>query len=218
MSKNDEIIADYKIIDKNVNEDIFYKRDKTDINYEKKEDNQFQLYDEYCDRMNHIKFQLLKKTALAEMGSVVESTKDNPIIGTQALDTCYGILFYDRKSKQGVCGHAVPSQLISVISEMMKWLNGRSGNIEYMILPGFRNVERHDYRGLEELSDYLFKNVSEDIQLISFKDMRGGCSLHQDTLSYEFAFDTINGNFVTEYVFFDSIEHNPRYIAPKRRV
>jgi excinuclease UvrABC helicase subunit UvrB len=34
---------------------------------------------------------------------------------------------------------------------------------------------------------------------------------------FEFAFDTLTGEFVTEYVFFDSIEHNPRYIAPKRR-
>ena len=100
---------------------------------------------------------------------------------------------------------------------MMKWLDGRVGIIEYMILPGFRNVDRKDYSGLKELSDYMLKHTPDNVKITSLKDMRGGFRLHQGSLSYEFAFDTLTGEFVTEYVFFDSIEHNPRYIAPKRR-
>lgn len=217
MIRSEEIINDYRILDKKVDEEIFYKIEKQDLDEEIVEENPFQQYDEYCDRMNGIKYKLLKKASLAGMGRVVESTKYKPIIGTQALDTCYGILFYDRAKKEGIAGHAVPSQLTSVLAEMMKWLDGRVGIIEYMILPGFRNVDRKDYSGLKELSDYMLKHTPENVKMTSLKNMHGGFRLHQETLSYEFAFDTSNGEFVTEYVFFDSIEHNPRYIAPKRR-
>lgn len=217
MSRSAEIVNDYRIMDKNIDEEIFYKIEKQELEEEIVEDNPFQQYDEYCDRMNSIKFKLLKKTSLAGMGGVVVSTDNTPIIGTQALDTCYGILFYDRAKKEGISGHAVPSQLTSVLVEMMKWLDGRVGTIEYMILPGFRNVDRKDYSGLKELSDYLLNHTPRSINMKHLKDMRGGFRLDQSTLSYEFAFDTFNGEFVTEYVFFDSIEHNPRYIAPKKR-
>lgn len=217
MSRSSEIVDDYRIIEKRVDDKIFYKIEEKALDEEIVEENPFQQYDEYCDRMNGIKYKMLKKTSLAGIGRVVESTNDKPIIGTQALDTCYGILFYDRAKKEGVCGHAVPSQLTLVLAEMMKWLKGRTGNIEYMILPGFRNVDRKDYSGLKELSDYMLKHMPENVKMTSLKDMQGGFRLHQETLSYEFAFDTMNGEFVTEYVFFDSIEHNPRYIAPKKR-
>ena len=217
MSRSSEIVDDYRIRDKRVDDEIFYKIEKPDLNIEIIEENPFQEYDIYCDKMNAIKFKMLEKTNLAEMGRVVVSTNDKPIIGTKALDTCYGILFYDRAKKEGIAGHAVPSQLTSVLAEMMKWLDGRVGIIEYMILPGFRNVDRHDYSGLKELSDYMLEHVPDNVKMTSLKDMRGGFRLHQGSLSYEFAFDTSTGEFATEYVFFDSIEHNPRYIAPKRR-
>ena len=217
MGRSEEIINNYRITDKRVDDEIFYKIEKPDLNIEIVEENPFQEYDSYCDKMNEIKYRTLEKTSLAGMGRVVESTKERPVIGTQALDTCYGILFYDRAKKEGVCGHAVPSQLTLVLSEMMKWLDGRVGFIEYMILPGFRNVDRKDYSGLKELSDYMLKHTPDNVKMTSLKDMRGGFRLHQESLSYEFAFDTSTGEFVTEYVFFDSIEHNPRYIAPKRR-
>ena len=217
MSRSSEIVDDYRIRDKRVDDEIFYKIEKPDLNIEIAEENPFQEYDAYCDKMNRIKYGMLKKTILAEMGRVVESTKERPVIGTQALDTCYGILFYDRASKEGIVGHAVPSQLISVLVEMLKWLEGRTGLIEYMILPGFRNVDRKDYSGFKELHDYMLEHTPDNIKMIPLKDMRSEFRLDQASLSYEFAFDTSKGEFVTEYVFFDSIEHNPRYISPKRR-
>lgn len=217
MSRSSEIVDDYRIRDKRVDDEIFYKIEKPDLNIEISEENPFQEYDAYCDKMNRIKYGMLKKTILAEMGRVVVSTKERPVIGTQALDTCYGILFYDRASKEGIVGHAVPGQLTSVLAEMMTWLDGRVGIIEYMILPGFRNVDRHDYSGFNELRDYMLEHVPDNVKMTSLKDMRGGFRLHQESLSYEFAFNTSTGEFTTEYVFFDSIEHNPRYIGPKRR-
>lgn len=214
MYMNNKMVDDYKI-DKN--DEIYYK-DKPDLEIEIVSVNPYQTYDEYCDKMNRIKYELLEKTVIAGMGRIVVSTTKKPIIGTQALDTCYGILFYDRAKKEGICGHAVPSQLTLVMAEMMKWLKGRSGVIEYMILPGFRNVDRKDFSGLNELQNYMMKKKPYGIELKAIESRRSGFRIHQDTLSYEFAFDTINGEFVTEYVFFDSIEHNPRYIGPKTRV
>lgn len=218
MSRDYEIVEDYRIRDNKINDEVFYKIEKPDLIDEIVEDNPYQEYDAYCEKMNGIKYRMLEKTTLAGMGRVVESTKERPVIGTQALDTCYGIMFYDRAKKEGIAGHAVPSQLITVLAEMLEWLEGRTGLIEYMILPGFRNVDRKDYSGFKELHDYMLEHTPDNIKMMPLKDMRSGFRLDQASLSYEFAFDTTNGEFVTEYVFFDSIEHNPRYIAPKRRV
>lgn len=43
--------------------------------------------------------ELITHSNIAGMDQVVVSTSDKPIIGTQALDTCFGILLYDRKNK-----------------------------------------------------------------------------------------------------------------------
>lgn len=203
-----------------------YKIDKNDT-YEEIKDNkvlfdiiekdlEFREFDQLCDKMNKIKYDMLKKTSLAHMGCVVVSSKERPIIGTQALDTCYGILFYDRERKEGICGHAIPSNLVGTLSEMMLWFGDDNRVIEYMFVPGFRNVDYKNYRGLSELSNYLFSHVPSNIKLKSFSSDFSPVKLHQATLSYEFAFDTESGEFVTKNVFFDAIEHNPRYIAPKR--
>lgn len=217
MSRNDEIVNDYRINEIIVKEQNDFKIEKNELCEEVIDDNPFRMYDEICDRMMQIKYELLKKSSLARMGGVVESTIERPIIGTQALDTCYGILFYDRKNKEGICGHAVPSKLTVVMAEMMDWLEGRTGDIEFMILPGFRNVDKRDYSGLEELHEYMKERKPNGVNMVLMENRRGGFRLHQGTLSYEFAFDTEKGDFVTEYVFFEQIEHNPRYIAPKKR-
>lgn len=195
-----------------------YKNIKKDINnyIDNKINDGYSDADEYCNEMNSIKFSLLERTSLARMYEIVESSLKKPIIGTQALDTCYGIMFYDRKNKKGICGHAVPSELLVVFREMIKWVNQREGEIEYMIVPGFRNFDRKDLRGLKLLEDYMIEKVCDKVKLVPLKGNGDYIKFHQSTLSYEFAFNTENGEFVSEYVFFDQIEHNPRYTAPKR--
>lgn len=181
------------------------------------QDDFYKPYDEYCDRMNSCKYMIGEKMLLAEMGKYVTSTLEKTIIGTSALDTCYGILFYDRERKEEICGHAIPSRLTMLLAEMMKWFGSESRNIEYLILPGFRNIERKNYSGLNELLDYLFEKVPDNIALEKMNVSDSDIRLHQNTLSYEFAFDTTDGSFVTDMAFFDSTEHNPRFIAPKKR-
>lgn len=200
--------------------DSFYSiKGKPDIYFIKKEDDYlYKAADEYCDKMNRIKYSMLEKSRFASMGQVVVSSNDKPIIGTQALDTCYGILFYDRNKKEGICGHAVPSNLTTVLIEMINLLGNEERTIEYMILPGYRNVDRKDYSGLHELSNYLLLNLPKNIHLTSMKYDNFYVKLHMKTLSYEFAFDTSKGEFVTNYVFFETIENNPRYISAKSRM
>lgn len=215
MSKYREEV---KITDK-YDDDYYWKKKKEDIYFFEKEDESlYKLADEYCDKMNGIKYSMLQKAKFAFMGQVVVSNFDKPIIGTQALDTCYGILFYDRNKKEGICGHAVPSNLTGVLAEMINLLGTEERTIEYMILPGFRNVDRRDYSGLQELSNYLLLNLPKNIHLSSFKYDNSSIKMHMKTLSYEFAFDTSKGEFVTRYVFFDSVENNPRYMAAKPRM
>ena len=156
MHKSNNIADDYRIAKIDQNDEIYFK-DKTDYIIDIDYEDPYKEIDEYCDKMNRIKYRLLKKSRIAGMGGVVVSTNEKTIIGTTALDTCYGILFYDRVNKEGICGHAVPGQLTSVLAEMMGWLDGRVGIIEYMLLPGFRNVDRHDYSGFDELYNFLRK-------------------------------------------------------------
>ncbi len=199
-----------------------YIDDKKDYNIQLIEDPDeatYREYDMYCDKMNAMKNTLLSKTSLAHMGEYVKSTKERPVVATQALDTCYGILFYDREKHQALCGHAVPSSLIGMLVRLIEELGDDERIIEYLIVPGFRNVDRKDYSGLDELTKYLYENKPKSIK---FKPlMTGGIdNVHLDarSLSYEFAFDAESGLFVTSIVFFDATLHNPRYIPPKMRV
>lgn len=64
--------------------------------------------------------ELITHSNITDMDQVVVSTSDKPIIGTQALDTCFGILLYDRKNKFGICGHADPKNIFGIVVKMLK--------------------------------------------------------------------------------------------------
>lgn len=167
--------------------------------------------DELCAKLNRIKYSMLEEASLADMGRVVESSKERPIIGTQALDTCYGILFYDRVARKGLVGHGSPSGKIGTLYEMIGRLDdGTEKVVEFAIVPGFRNVNRGDLSGFMELQRELAENCPANISFIPFKgDLQ--VKLHEPTLTYEFGFDTRNGMSVSESIFFDEVEVNPRY-------
>lgn len=178
------------------------------------EDNPYKEIDEICAKLNRIKFAMLREASLAEMGCVVESSQERPIVGTQALDTCYGILFYDRINKKGLVGHGAPSSKVATLHEMMQRINDGSVKIiEHMIIPGFRNVDYKNLSGLEELLQEIREHSPSNIRFVPMEEKLGpNVKLHKNTLTYEFAFDTRNGKFVSEEIFFDETEVNPRYI------
>lgn len=178
------------------------------------ENDSYKEIDEICDKLNRIKNAMLEEASLAGMGCVVESSDERPIIGTQALDTCYGILFYDRKNKKGIVGHGTPSSKVATLHEMIHRIDdGTDKVVEYLIIPGFRNVDYHDMSGVDELLIGLQKYCPGNIKFVPFQiKIESFAKLHKPTLSYEFAFDTRNGRFVSYELFFDETEVNPRYI------
>lgn len=175
--------------------------------------NPYNEMDEICAKLNRVKYSLLEKASIAHMGCVVESSEERPIIGTQALDTCYGILFYDRAAKKGIVGHGFPSGKVGTLCEMIRRIDdGTNKVVEYVIIPGFRNTDRKDLTGITELQMVLEKMCPKNIKFIYLKsDLQ--VKLDEPTLSYEFAFDTRNGKSVSESLFFDEEEVNPRYIS-----
>lgn len=197
----------------------YYYNDKIEINTKENlqfiiENDPYKEIDEICAKLNRIKNAMLEEASLAEMGCVVESSEDRPIIGTQALDTCYGILFYDRLNKKGVVGHGAPSSKVATLYEMIHRIDdGTEKVVEYLIIPGFRNVDYHDMSGVDELLRGLQKYCQSNIKFVPFQvKIEAFAKLHKPTLTYEFAFDTRNGRFVSEELFFDETEVNPRYI------
>ena len=94
------------MLDKDIYFDDYETIEKKDYSLEYKvEYNPYEEIDEICDKLNRIKCSMLEQASMAGMTCVVESSEERPIIGTQALDTCYGILFYDRQARYGVVGH-----------------------------------------------------------------------------------------------------------------
>ena len=176
-----------------------------------KEDETYKAIDELCAQLIRIRDYLLEHSSLAFMNSIVCSSSQKPIIGTQALDTCYGILFYNRSRKSGMVGHGMPSGLSAILYEMIKKVNdGSEQVIEFAFVPGFRNVDYNNLEGLTELQNGIVKFCPPNIRFVPFKGVVD-THFHENTLTYEFAFDVRTGTFVSSEVFFDEIDVNPRF-------
>ena len=134
------------------------------------------------------------------MGEIVVSDETHSILGTTALDTCYGIIFYDRSNKFGIVAHASPATKVETLKEMIKLLGPENRTIEYSIISGYRNVENKDYDGYNDLIYYLKVYTPENIRFIPFKtsiDIKK-C---ENVYAYEFAFDVENSKSVTNSLF-----------------
>lgn len=174
------------------------------------------------DRMLNDYYQTINESAeliahsnFANMDQVVVSTADKPIIGTQALDTCFGILLYDRKNKFGICGHADPKNIFNIVIEMLKQIpSTKEGDIEYTIIPGYRAVEQNNIKGIEEIQDILrnYVIINPKIKFISLNSPLEP-KMPNKLLCYDFGFDTKFGKDVTSIVFRNyTEEQNRRHI------
>ena len=149
-----------------------------------------------------LKNKLTKRAKIAHICQIVTSSPDNNIIGTTALDTCYGIVFYDRKNKFGMVGHALPSKKIDIVASMIEKLGDESREIEYAIVSGYRNLERGDYSGEDQIKNFLESYCPKNISFIPlnfYLDIRV-CS---NVLAYEFAFDVNTTRPVTNELFYE---------------
>lgn len=131
------------------------------------------------DRMSNDYYQaidesveLITHSNIAGMNQVVVSASDKPIIGTQALDTCFGILLYDRKNKFGIVGHADPKNIFGIVVEMLKQIPSTTeGNVEYTIISGYRAIEQKNFKSVEEIQDILrnYMSINPKIHFTSLK-------------------------------------------------
>ena len=156
---------------------------------------------------------LITHSNIAGMNQVVVSTSDKPIIGTQALDTCFGILFYDRKNKFGICGHADTKSIFGIVVKMLKQIPSTTeGNIEYAIISGYRAIEQNNFKGVDEIQDILrnYMSINPKIHFTSLKTSLYP-SMPNGLLCYDFAFDTISGKDVTSIVFINYAEEQRRH-------
>ena len=152
--------------------------------------------------------QLIKQSSIAGMNQIVVATPDKPIIGTQGLDTCFGILLYDRKNKFGVCGHASPHNIFGIVAEMLKEIPVNvNGTIEYAIIPGYRAIKQHNFEGVEEIL-HILRSYSSINTKIKFTSLNTSIepSMPKGLLCYDFAFDTKTGQDVTSIIFMDSYD------------
>ena len=170
------------------------------------------MLNEYYQHLNEGD-QLIARSSIADMDQVVVSTPDKPIIGTMALDTCFGILFYDRKNKFGICGHADPYNTFGIIVEMLKQIpESTEGIIEYTIVPGYRAMKQKNFEREDEIQDILrnYMSINSKIHFTSLKTPLNP-SMPNGLLCYDFAFDTISGKDVTSIVFKNYAEEQRRH-------
>lgn len=170
------------------------------------------MLNEYYQHLNEGD-QLIARSSIADMDQVVVSTPDKPIIGTMALDTCFGILFYDRKNKFGICGHADPYNTFGIIVEMLKQIpESTEGIIEYTIVPGYRAMKQKNFEREDEIQDILrnYMSINPKIHFTSLKTPLNP-SMPNGLLCYDFAFDTISGRDVTSIVFKNYAEEQRRH-------
>ncbi len=166
--------------------------------------------EDYNEKAIKLRYFLEQHASIANMGEIVVSSTEKPIIGTTALDTCFGIVFYDRKNKKGIVGHAYDSGKIAIMNDMIGHLEKNDDQvIEYAIVSGYRNVERKDYSGETELLNYLQENCPKNIKLIPFNGLN--IKVCSNVLAYEFAFEVNAGTDVSNYLFYDEFESLKKY-------
>lgn len=151
---------------------------------------------------------LKKHAQLASMGSFVTSSDDKNIIGTMALDTCYGIVFYDRYNKFGMVGHGSPTTKFITLISMLKALGNEERTIEYVIVPGYRVIERGEYTEIMQFSNYLKEHCPSNIKLIPFKS---DLDLRVKDWCYEFSFDVKTSKSVSADLFYERSDINGKY-------
>ena len=152
--------------------------------------------------------ELRSKSSLAFMGQIVTSTLEKPIVGTFALATCYGIIFYDRKNKKAWVGHGPASSPILTLRTMLENINDVTGDLEYGIIPGWDNIHNNNFKEFDKMLNFLCNYCPKQIRLVPIANL----IIKEDSRanhSYEFAFNAQTGTSVTDELFYeeDFISH-----------
>lgn len=139
--------------------------------------------------------QVAYKPLSAGMDEIVVSSSENPIIGTESLIICYGILLYDRKNKEGMVGHATVYNYQNIMREMVSIIRNSDKNYEdyeFLIIPGLK--------ALKEDWDNIDTRLNEYFYCLGFEDYMGETEYldSPDTHERSFMFDVKKGLFVSK--------------------
>lgn len=140
---------------------------------------------------------LTKKFILVDMNDAQISTEDRPIIGTQALATCIGVLLYNEEKKVAIVAHvsSEPMRAIDKIFNLIIENKLYSTKFKYKIITGC--YDEH-YQVKELLEEYFNDFIPFGENEILHSDIQ----IDEQTTSKQFAFDASTGKFVTDRVFF----------------
>lgn len=143
------------------------------------------------------KIELTKKLNLVKMYDADISSEEMPIIGTDALGPCVGVLLYNEVKKQAIVAHAAPDK-ITIALDIMKLVCDNEwdlSDIKYHVFQGYYKDHYNTKERLEEalhfLTAYKKTEIPENAILVDEKDT-----------CHSFAFDSRNGEFVTDKVLF----------------
>jgi len=137
---------------------------------------------------------LTRKFMLVKMYEARISTEEKPIIGTQALHTCIGVILYSEEKKKAIVAHVAPGQK-DIIDKLVKLIvenNLAETTIKYKIISGYH--EEH-----YNTKKYLEKNLNFFTEI---EETDNAIETDEKYESRQFAFDASTGQFVTDQVLF----------------
>lgn len=143
---------------------------------------------------------LTKKMILVGMNDAKISTEEKPIIGTDALATCLGVLLYSEEKKQAIVAHVSsnPIPALDKIFQIMIDNKLLKTQFKYKIFFGYYK-DAAEYYQVEDILEKHFKDfIPFDEEEIPTDAINTVLPLGAN----EFAFDASTGKFVTNKVLF----------------
>lgn len=171
--------------------------------------------EDYNSQMIKYKLLLESKSQVARMGEIVVSSKEKPIVGTTALATCFGIVFYDRQNKKAYVGHAAPDSYMQMLHTMVSMVDSSTKQIEYSIIPGWDNYNCFGNKSstvnlldIDKNPEYRMRMSLKLISRINFIPLKFQLDIREGNVAgnpfYEFAFDANTLTNVAGYLFFET--------------
>ena len=150
---------------------------------------------------------LYNKFKLVGMNEADISTKDKPIIGTNGLSTCVGVLLYCEEKKQAIVAHSSSDweSIILQIYQLISEHNLINSTFKYVIFPGY-------YKSHYNTLYYISSIFKDDKHFVPFKEIPDNAILiNNEEFHNSFAFDSESGKFVTNKIFNDKTYLNYLY-------
>ena len=140
---------------------------------------------------------MTKKMILVGMNEAKISTLDKPIVGTDALATCIGVLLYNEEKKIAIVAHVPSDPMVAIDNIFNVIIKNKliSTTFKYLIIPGYYEEHYNTKFVLEQHFSHFIPFDDSEIPETAIH-------IDEETTSKEFAFDASTGKFVTDKVYF----------------